>query len=448
MRKSLIVLVAAMVVGMTIPAFAELQNVEVGGSLRIRGNWYSESNLSFDHDLGPDALFFEQRTKINVSASFTQDVNAFIELDSYDVFGDGFRGLDDSLSVYSDRRGFSSGANGLSGVDNGSNGTSVSFYQGYIEVKDAWGTPLSFRIGRQEIQFGSEFLVGNNDTSSFFRGLSFDGLTTNSQFGNFKLQSFFTELVTNNNPFRFESSGDVWFHGFYGSYVGIEGMTIDGYVMHYYQALTDPLAGIGLVEATDFYTAGLRFAGSKSQFDWDVEGAYQFGDSGLPSPNDSINAYALTAKGGYTFDVNMQPRVFLNGAYFSADEDDPAFNRMFSDHEYSEFLDATDLTNFWMIGGGASAQVTESINLSGVANYFESVEDYGTDENSLGIEVALYAKYDYSEDLYFQAGYAHFFAGDAMESGAFVTSGGVGLIGGFGQSDDMDYVFVETGLKF
>src|SRR5690606_32170363 len=40
MRKSVLVLVAALIVVAT-PAFAELQNLTVGGAIRIRGNWWS-----------------------------------------------------------------------------------------------------------------------------------------------------------------------------------------------------------------------------------------------------------------------------------------------------------------------------------------------------------------------------------------------------------------------
>jgi len=80
MRKTLVVLVAMMMVGMTIPAFAELQNVKVGGSLRIRGNWYS-GDTRFDDDAqgNNDALYIEQRTTVNVSASFTDNVKAFVD---------------------------------------------------------------------------------------------------------------------------------------------------------------------------------------------------------------------------------------------------------------------------------------------------------------------------------------------------------------------------------
>lgn len=460
MRKTLVVLVAAMMVGMTIPAFAELQNVQVGGSLRIRANWYSEADLDFDNDNGPDTLFVEQRTRVNVSADFTDDVHAFIELDSYDVFGDGFRGLESSSSEYfseEPERGIffpSFGASSLTGVDSGSSGTPVNFYQGYIAMNEAWGYPIDIKIGRSEMLHGDEFLVGNNDTASSYRGLSFDGIWVGYDNENFNITGFWTELVTNNNPIRLESSGDIYFTGVYGSYTGLENMTIDAYYYWYWQALVDGTEAFGADESTQFSTVGVRFAGNMAQFDWSANAAYQFGDSGVDDID--VSAFGMDATLGYTFDVNMQPRIFINGAYYSpTDEDviddgdgDLGFNRLFSDKEYSEFLDGTDLSNFWMIGGGVSAQVTEAIGLTGVVNWYNSIEDYDTDDNDLGLEIGIYAQYDYSEDLYFQLGYAHLFAGDAMEDGALVAASGLGLLGGLDESDDLDYVFLETGISF
>jgi hypothetical protein len=379
-------------------------------------------------------------------------------LDSYDVFGDGFRGVQEAEEIYEEpliSRGISfSDAAAVWGVDDGSSGVPVNFYQGYIEMREAWGYPINVKIGRSEMIHGDEFLIGNNDTSSLYRGLSFDGVWLGYDNESFNITGFWTRLVTNNNPARLESSDDINFSGIYGSYTGLENMTIDAYYYFYHAAVVDGTQLLGFEESTQFHTIGARFAGNVSGFDWAANGAYQIGDSGVEDID--ISAFAVQGVLGYTFDVNMQPRIFLNGAYYQgADEDvfedaegDLGFNRLFSDHEYSEFLDNTDMSNFWMIGGGVAAQVTEAIGLTGVVNWFNTVEDYDTDENDLGFEVAIYAKYDYSEDLYFQAGWAHLFAGDAMEDGAVITHSGLFSVGGADESDDIDYVFLETGISF
>jgi len=459
-----VVLVAMMMVGMTIPAFAELKNVKVGGSLRIRGNWYGPATGTFDKDAANDTLYFEQRTRVNVGADFTDDVHAFIELDHYGNWGDDFRGLDSE--------GLLTGADGTSntfseynldrGIPSTDGDNSVNLYQSYIQMKDAWGAPIDIKIGRSEMIHGDEFLVGNNDTSSTFRGLSFDGVWMAYNNDQFNVQGFWTRVVQDVTG---ESSGDADFMGIYGSYVGLENMSIDGYY-YYFHAQNGDFTSSFQNDNTHIHTLGVRFAGNAAQFDWALNGAYQFGDSGLEDgtftgDDADVNAFGVQGTAGYTFDVNMQPRIFVNGAYYSgADTNDDAtidevgFNRLFSDHEYSEFIDNTDLTNVWFIGAGASAQVTEEIGLTGVVNWFNAVESLddlnvsSNDDTDLGFEVAIYAKYDYSEDLYFQAGYAHFFAGDAVEDGAAVNGLGLGIIGGFGEADDTDYVFLETGISF
>ncbi len=441
MRLTLTVLLAALMVGVGVPAFAEMQTVEVGGQIRIRTNYYGAGagQLSFD-DNDPQLDFTEQRTLVNVTADFTDDVTAFIELDSYNEWGDDFRGAESNPTV-------------LTGFDN-SNGTSVSLYQAYIENREAWGYPVTLRTGRQEIQLGSEWLVGNNDTAARFRGLSFDAVNARYDADQFSITGIAAKL-TENNSSRLENDGDVDFYVIYGSYSGLEDMTIDAYWMLARAALTDSTNGLGVVipngptlligEASEIHTFGARFAGVAGAFDWDVEGAIQTGDSGIVGVDQ--DAFGLTVDGGYTFDTDYQPRVFVTGSYYSGDDTDAPFNRLFSDHEDSEFLGNTDLTNYWSIGGGASAQVTEEIEVSGVVTYFQVDEDFGGDDE-LGLELGLYATYNYSEDLYFEAGYAHFFADDAAETGAFVAANGLGVVGGNLTDDDLNYFYLESGISF
>ncbi|MDK1020904.1 MAG: alginate export family protein [Candidatus Hydrogenedentes bacterium] len=443
MRLTLTVLLAVLMVGVAVPAFAELQNVEVGGSIRIRGNYFGAgaSQLSFD-DNDADSFSVEQRTLINVKADFTDDVTAFIELDSYNIFGDDFRGGPSDPFF-------------LEGVDNDSE-TSIGLYQGYIEMREAWGYPLTIKMGRQEIQLGSEWLIGNNDTSSSFKGLSFDSVLARYDADQFSLTALWARLADNNSS-RFEKDDDADLYSVYASYTGLEDMTIDAYWILARVANTDTLelfAAPLATEATEIHTFGLRFAGVYSQFDWDVEGAVQTGESGISGVDQ--DAFGATGEGGYTFDMEYQPRIFVKGSFYSGDDDDAPFNRLFSDHEDSEFLGNTDLTNYWSIGGGVSAQVTEKIELTGVGTYFQVDEEDDfqgiplSGEDNLGFEIGLYATYNYSEDLYFEAGYAHFFADDAVQDapGAFIAGNGTVAVGGSGQDDDLDYFYIETGISF
>jgi len=425
MRLTLTMMLAMMMVGAVTPAFAELQNVEVGGSLRIRMNYYGAgADGSFDDD-NPDAFFVEQRTAVNVKADFTDDVTAFIEMDEYGSWGDSLR-EDPSLFT------------GLNGAD----GPSLDLYQAYIEMREAWGYPLTFRLGRQEIQLGSEFIFGNNDTAGGFAGLYHDAVRMDYDADDFSLTTFWSRVFQDSAFENHADDGNV--AAIYGSYTGLEDMTFDGYYV--YAGINE--GELAPDEGRKFHTVGFRFAGVASQFDWDAELAYQTGDSGIDGVDQE--GFAVTADLGYTFDSEYQPRLFMRGNYFSGPDDDGdelGFARLFSDHELSEFLGNTDLSNIWSVGGGVSAQITEEIDMSGVVTYYAVDEDFGADDDDLGLELGLYMTYNYSEDLYIEAGYAHFFAGDAIEDG-FVVNGNGTIPAGGGDDDDLNYVYVETGISF
>jgi hypothetical protein len=511
MRLRILVLVA-LVASMGAGAYAELQNVEVGGSIRIRGNmfkWDEDSGPGFlfwqgrsfgdrwrdmrrgkfaffdnfdgTRVIGPgnviqstinrpiwgnflgrdnrlnDNSFVEQRTRLNIKADFTDEVSAFIELDSYDIWGEDFRSQ-----------------NYVLGVDGRQNGIDdVEMYQAYIEASEMYGAPLRLRVGRQELSFGSEWLVGVNNTSSRFGGLSFDAIRSTYATDMFSVDAFAAKIVERMGDF---GDNDADFYGIYASYLGFEDITIDAYWMF----LRDDVSVIG-TDKSDLHTIGLRGAGTLGAFDFEAEAAYQFGsidDRGLGwladfwTPELDWNAFGGNVELGYTFDMSYQPRVYAGAAYMQgADQEDNvgwfqifrggkttdlAFNRLFSNWEYSEFLENTELSNAFVYRLGGSIMPTESVKLTLAATYIMADEvDSGRflfwsweDSDDVGLELGLYADYNYTEDLVFRAGYAHFFADDGLRDGADILWNGLGEMYTAGNSADFDYLFVETEIAF
>jgi hypothetical protein len=532
MRLTLNAVLAACIVAIAVPAYAELQNVEVGGSLRIRGNYYSAEAVAQPRprafnpfagaflfsDTGHSAAFVEQRTTVSVSADFTDDVSAFIELDSYEIWGTNFR---DSY-IFSANAAQSAVAN------------DVDVYQAYIEMREAWGYPLTIKIGRQEIKLGSEWLVGNNDTAAGFTGLSFDGITANYAADAWNVTALWSKLAEKG---AVEEDGDLDMYGLYFTYTGLEDWTIDAYWLYVRDAAEPVLAtangglfggisdtiedafGVDQYEdVTTIHTFGLRGAGTFGQFDFEGEIAYQTGNArsevagdlnagfaGFFNPDPASllgNVYGeddaeydhigLNLELGYTFDTSYQPRIYLGAAFFEGEddrddgffetlvstvwpfaEDDASisFNRLFSDWEYSEFLSNTDLSNALILRGGVEAQLSESIHGLIALTYFQVDEPSTTNgvlgipffgsesDDDLGWEIGLYLDYAYSEDLTFSFGYAHFFAGDGVNSnnsffllpdvvgGNFFGTGGLTSPVGI-SDDDADYLFFETSISF
>jgi hypothetical protein len=180
--------------------------------------------------------------------------------------------------------------------------------------------------------------------------------------------------------------------------------------------------------------------------------------------------------------------VFIGGAYFTGEDErdltfwewinpfnrpdaSVSFNRLFSNWEYSQFLDLNgNLSNFWTARVGVSAMPTENVQVMLKASYFQADEafdaprhikvgryrvpilpawSFWTQENddNLGIEAELSATYNYSEDLVFEAGWAHLFVDDGLEEGNFTQNNGL-LFNGGTSDDDADYVYLETRLSF
>jgi len=463
MRFKLCVILAACMAVVAVPAIADLQNLETFGSLTIRGNWYSSSAPLLGQgdfmEAGDSTGSHEQRTTLGVKADFSDDVSVVIELDNYGSWGDSFR----SEPI--------TGRGSMAGT-----AENVEMYQAYIETREVGGYPIDVRTGRQELMLGSEWLIGNNSTASDFRHLSFDGISASYTADSWGLMAGAFKLHDNSGMGGFASIGAI--HGVYagssqsgasqedgdtnlyvvaGTYSGIEDMTIEGYWIYLRDArsftFTNPAPNPISISSvnTELHTFGVRVAGEVSGFDYEGEVAFQAGDTPLGGDWEGLG---LNAEVGYAFDHDLNPRVFGGAAYFSGEKQsdmesngDLGFNRLFSDWEYSEFLDDTTLSNVLIVRGGGSIEPTEKIGVAGTVGWFQADADVTDDD--IGIEVGLYATYQYSEDLSFEAGYAHFFVGDGAEDGVTIVNNGLGSVGNGGLDDeDADYFYLQSSISF
>ena len=521
-------ILALLVASIAMPVWAELQNVEVGGEVRIRGNYISNwattsapvevrfpatalvgraigeffSGVPANNGLGVVSpygwdndnarlKFLEQRTKLNVSADFTDEVRAFIELDEYSWWGEDFR------SEYVTGTDFRSVSN-----------NDVEVYQSYIEANEMFALPLRARIGRQELAFGSQWLVGPKDFGPFFSGRSFDGVRLTYGGESYSVDAWWTKLA-DTSPV--EEDGDVDFYGVYASCTAIENITFDAYWLWLRDAreLSDTNLGwvgeeveswFGLdnYDVTSMHTIGLRAAGMYAGFDFDIEAAYQFGDAARQGfffkpfvygdDGAEFDNWAITAQAGYTFDIAWQPRPFLRYAFYEGEDnrdisfldwinpfDRPeasiSFNRLFSNHMYNGFMDLqNDLSNVHVFMGGVVTHPTETLDVVLDASYYMADETFDapvyfksnkrripiapffpfwTEEadDDLGWTTDIVATYHYSEDLAFTLHWSHLFTGDGLSDGNYVSRNGLMYTGG-SEDDDGDFITFETSLKF
>lgn len=512
----------------SVPASAELQDLTVDGAIRLRGNYWMDtfnqtganglvasegripasffraraigdvvggqrptSFYDWDSDNG-DYSVVEQRTVLGVTAKFTEGVSARVALESFDAWGEDFR------SDY------------VTGADmRAASGDDVEIYEAYINAENYFGHPVRFRLGRQELNFGAGWLVGDSSAHPEFRGLSFDAIRYTYQGTDLTADVFAAKLV---ERVGLENDGDIDFYGIYGSYAGLTGHTLDAYWFFLRDARhvedgpggpivdqIEDLLGVNDYGVTRLHTIGLRASGQFGAFDYEAEAARQFGQAdqvgqlfspfGYGDDGADFEAWALHLAVGYQFDTAWQPRVHLGTAYFGGEDNrdlsfgewlNPfhqpeasiSFNRLFSNVVYSHFLDEmSQLSNCWIMEAGVSVQPTERLDLSlrvasfqadeafdlprpmvvvggqilNVASPFTFVTRESSDD--LGWETQLAGSYRYSDDLVLRAGWSHFFTGDGLADGNYVDLHGLGFNRGTDDQDG-DYLFWELALAF
>lgn len=410
--------------GISVTTYAELQSVEVGGELRIRGRHWGGSwagtrfpggrfnpynparfpgrplgpfgiSSLYDWDRrGPDRTFYEQRSAINVKANFSDDISAYIELMDFATWGEDFR------------------SNYVTGIDlRAASNDDLEVYQGYIEARNMFEMPLRLRVGRQELVMGSGWLIANQISPVL--GLSFDAIRLTYETDTLSVDAFTAKLVeTTGNIF----GDDADLHGIYLTYKAYKPLNIGAYWFWIRDdreidetpgasalvRLAETIRGFNDYGTSHLHTVGIRLNGASAGFDYNLDVAYQFGAAEqvgtsfkLFGPYGDTDAeydnWAFDAEVGYTFDCAWSPRVFLGGAWYQGEDNrdisvgewlnpfrkpeaSVSFNRLFSNIWYTASYDilggAAAMSNFWQARTGVVVKPTENISSSLRFGYF------------------------------------------------------------------------------
>lgn len=391
-------------------ATAELQQVSVGGELRMRYRYYHNtfedgrrqripnaylpkrplgpngvSSIFKWDDERPDRHFLETSVLLNVKADFTENVSAYFELYDFWVWGEDFR------SDY------------ITGGDFRANsGDDVEINQAYIETRDTFGLPLRLRIGRQELCLGKGWLVCNMLTPT--QHLSYDAVRATYATDIFSVDAFAAKL---NESGVAEEDGDVDLYGVYATYYGLEYVDLAAYwfLVRDARSLNDTnfvwalewledLFNIDDYDVTNLHTVGIRVNGQYEAWDYDLELAYQFGDAGAHGvgfvPNGLLygdddaqyDNWGAELTVGYTLDqVAWSPRIWVQGVYFEGEDNrdinfwdwmnpfyqpdaSVSFNRLFSASNYLPVVNDNGwLSNYYSVSANLDLHPTEKIKL-------------------------------------------------------------------------------------
>ena len=222
-------------------------------------------------------------------------------------------------------------------------------HQGYLDLKAA--SFLDVRVGRQELSYGEDRLIGNLDWAMAAR--SFDGVfarltaspsVTLDAFGMLLSPPAFLTDVTSGA--RFHNSGS-YFTGLYArARFGAFGFDVYGLGL-----LEDPsTAALGARHDNNRLTLGARALGNVAGLAVIAEGAFQTGKACTPAcgqgqTDDSVLAGAFAVKATYTLPVWGSPYVMGELSAASGDGDptdgvEHTFNQLFpTGHTHLGFMD-------------------------------------------------------------------------------------------------------------
>ena len=185
MSKRLIMILAlAFVVGLSLSAYAEVQNVKVSGDLSVMGVGRDNLDLAkpfkspgaavptTDYDDKEASLL--SITRVRVDADLTDNVSTTVRLlneRNWNGQGNSLGGPNTNIggaAAYGGTRGILTPAaaadNGL-GLANAVDEDEITLDLAYVMLKEFLYSPLSLTIGRQELRFGTALVIGDPDTN-------------------------------------------------------------------------------------------------------------------------------------------------------------------------------------------------------------------------------------------------------------------------------------------
>ncbi len=351
--------------------------------------------------------------------------------------------------------------------------------QAYLKAGNPSEFPLSLKVGRQELAYGEERLIGTVSWNNI--GRVFDAAKVrwqNAWFG----ADVFTSRVVIPEDGRFNvSNDDDIFSGFYATTTKIPKHSLDFYFLSR-NANTDaiaaePSAQAPLPSARDIYTLGARLKSTPGQFgpwDYTAELMGQFGHfndtrAGVLYKSQDHEAYAVILQGGYTFKETFgTPRVGLEYAHGSGDSNPndkkhTTFENLFpTNHKIYGIMDFVSLQNIHDLHAffqlKPHPRVTLSLEehnywLASPSDNFYNVQGaprggggtsavgYGVNPtygSYVGSELDLIAGYRLARFAQLEAGYGHFFVGDYIA--ASLQKGG--------GAADADYCYMQVNITF
>jgi len=300
--------------------------------------------------------------------------------------------------------------------------------QGYVEFGNSETNKFGLRVGRQELFFGDQRLVGHLNWTNTAR--SFDAVRVTYKAKKVRVDAFAASVV-NLKDGGFDKRADCNnLHGAYAVFSVIPNKgTVEPYVFWRLQPRVKTEAGT--TANLDFKTIGVRFAGKlPSNFDYSAETAGQVGSV----LSDDVRAWAGYWTLGYTLaKVKYKPRLIAQYNYASGDKDPKdglrqTFDQLYpTGHDKLGLADQVGWKNIEVARAGVELKPASKVSMT--ANYLSwwladahdglynaagalvvKVADPAAGRH-VGQEADIQTVYALTPQVQLSGGYAHIFPG-------------------------------------
>jgi hypothetical protein len=350
----------------------------------------------------------------------------------------------------------------------------IDLHQAYLTIGNPKAFPITAKLGRQELIYGDERLVGASDWGNL--GRVFDAAKVRYEVEDIWAEGFASRLVIpDDNNFNMSNEYETFSGVYAGSKTLVQGQETHLYFLARNASAKSPTLQTGnliaLATPRDVYTVGTRWKSlPKAYGNWDytLEGAYQFGryKETAAGPSLDQDAYAATMNVGYTFKRLVgSPRVaaefnYATGDSNARDDKHGTFDNLFpTNHRFYGAMDLFSWQNMQNARLNVSAKPHKDVTVAFDANGFWLQDDrdyfyqvtgsarsaggYGRFSQAgkyAGTELDLVITYAPDPNMNFMVGIGHFFVGDYAKD-SFAVSG----VGG---THDADWAFAQFRLNF
>ncbi len=444
-KRLILILALAFVVGIAFTAYAEVQNVKVSGDLTVLG---ISRNLGLKGAKNnKDTSSIASIARIKVDADLTDNVMATVRL-----LNERYWGSETELS------------------NTTSANTTINLDLAYVTLKEFLYSPLSLTVGRQELHFGNDMIVGDYDTNnavstaSAFTGRdpdlsarkAFDAIRATLNYDPLVVDVVYAKVTPNET--QNIGNDDTNLFGINANYKVNKQTTAEAYWFEK-QVGKKAVATVKKEDRVD--TVGARVVNtSVENLILNGEIAYQFGKkAGTTSTADSVNrkAWALETSATYNWKkVKYTPATTILYNYFSGDPENPSstnlgayrgWDPMFENQKFGDIANAQlNQTNMHILGGIVTAKPMEDVILKGEYYAYWLAKAYPegstwttargdamsmTGKRFIGQELDVTATYDYTEDVQFalMGGWAFLGAAENKETSTVKTKMASELIG-------------------